>query len=67
MVTCSECIWARELDKRIRLSLGQENKEILNTLERRGFSVEEFCYCERLGFIESVIMRRDCEEFEEEE
>jgi len=67
MVPCSECIWARELDKETRLSLGQENKEILNTLERRGFNLDEFCYCERIGFIESVIMKRDCEEFEAEE
>jgi len=67
MVTCNNCAWARELDKETRLSLGQENKEILNTLERRGFSLVEFCYCERLGFIESVIMKRDCEEFEAEE
>ena len=67
MVTCGNCTWARALDKETRLSLGQENKEILNTLERRGFSLEEFCYCERLGFIESVIMRRECEEFETKE
>jgi hypothetical protein len=66
MVTCRDCIWAREIDKELRLSLGQENKEILNTLERRGISLDEFCYCERLGYIESVIMRRVCSEYETE-
>jgi len=64
MVTCRDCIWARAIDKELRLSLEQENKEILNTLERRGFSLDEFCYCERLGYIESVIMRRVCDEYE---
>jgi len=44
--------------------LSQENKEIINPLERRGFNLSEFCYCERLGFIESMIMRRVCEEYE---
>ena len=66
MVTCRDCVWARKIDKELRLSLGQENKEILNTLERRGFSLDEFCYCERLGYIESVIMRRECDEYETE-
>ena len=66
MVTCRDCVWARKIDKELRLTLGQENKEILNTLERRGFSLDEFCYCERLGYIESVIMRRECDEYETE-
>ena len=66
MVTCRDCVWARKIDKELRLTLGQENKEILNTLERRGFSLDEFCYCERLGYIESVIMRRKCDEYETE-
>ncbi len=64
MVSCSGCIWARVIDKEVRFSLGQENKEIVNTLERRGFSLDEFCYCERLGYIESVIMMRQCDEYQ---
>ena len=24
---------------------------------------DEFCYCEKLGYIESVIMRRECDEW----
>jgi hypothetical protein len=64
MVTCRNCVWARELDREVRFGLGQENKEIVNTLERRWFSLDEFCYCERLGFIESNIMRRECDEFQ---
>jgi hypothetical protein len=66
MIHCSDCLWARKLDNEIRFNLSQENKEIVNTLERRGFSLDEFCYCERLGYIESVIMRRECEEYEAE-
>ena len=66
MVYCSGCVWARKIDKEIRFNLSQENKEIVNTLERRGFSLDEFCYCERLGYIESVIMRRVCDKYETE-
>ena len=64
MVYCRNCNWAREITKEIRRNLSQENKEIVNTLERRGFDLSEFCYCERLGFIESMIMRRICETYE---
>ena len=64
MVYCSGCVWGRKLDKDIRLNLSQENKEMVNILEGRGFSLDEFCYCERLGYIESVIMRRRCEDYE---
>jgi hypothetical protein len=66
MVTCIDCVWAKKIDENIRLALSQENKEILNILERRGFDIDEFCYCERLGYIESVIMKRICEEYEPE-
>ena len=64
MIQCSDCLWARKIENEIRFNLSQENKEIVNTLERRGFSLDEFCYCERLGYIESVIMRRICDEYE---
>jgi len=63
MVSCADCVHAVEITREVRLRLGQENKEILNALERRGFSLDEFCYCEKLGYIESVIMRRECEEW----
>jgi hypothetical protein len=63
MVTCADCVHAVEITKQVRMRLGQENKEIVNSLERRGFSLDEFCYCEKLGFIESVIMRRECAEW----
>ena len=66
MVYCSGCVWARKIDKEIRFNLSQENKEIVNTLEGRGFSLDEFCYCEGLGYIESVIMRRVCDKYETE-
>ena len=64
MVFCRDCAWARKIDNEIRYNLSQENKEILNILDGRRFSLDEFCYCECLGFIESVIMRRNCEEYE---
>ena len=64
MVRCSSCSWARKIADEVRLSLSQENKEIVNVLERRGFSLDEFCYCERLGYVESVLMKRICEEYE---
>ncbi len=63
MVSCADCIHAVKITRKVRLRLGQENKEILNALERRDFSLDEFCYCEKLGYIESVIMRRECEEW----
>ncbi|MCB2172272.1 hypothetical protein KQH65_06015 [archaeon] len=63
MVTCRTCVWGIDLTKETRLRLSQENKEIVNTLERRRLNLDDFCYCEQLGFIESRIMRRDCEEY----
>jgi hypothetical protein len=63
VVTCADCVHAAEITGEVRLRLGQENKEIVNALERRGFTLDEFCYCKKLGYIESVIMRRECEEW----
>ncbi|MBN2335116.1 hypothetical protein JXL21_06110 [Candidatus Bathyarchaeota archaeon] len=51
------------MSREVRLGFGQENREIVNVLERRGFSLDEFCYCERLGFVESVVMQRVCDEW----
>lgn len=66
-VTCRDCRWRRRLDGRTRLRLSQENKEILNVLLRQGYDIGEFVYCERLGYIESVIARKECEEWEFDE
>lgn len=66
-VACRDCRWRRRLDSGTRLRLSQENKEILNKLLRQGYDVEEFVYCERLGYIESVIARKECEEWEFDE
>lgn len=63
MVTCADCVHAMDIKGKVRLRLGQENKEIVNALERQGLTLDEFCYCEKLGFIESVIMRRECDEW----
>ncbi|MCW4050793.1 MAG: hypothetical protein NWE89_13765 [Candidatus Bathyarchaeota archaeon] len=64
MVRCGDCAWGREITVEVRLGLGQENKEILNVLEAQRYRLSEFCYCERLGFIESRVMVRDCEDWE---
>lgn len=66
MVTCRRCVWGKDLTKENRLRLSQENKEIVNTLERRRMSLNDFCYCEKLGYIESRIMKRYCEEYLED-
>jgi precorrin-6B methylase 1 len=44
-----------------------EKKEILNKLLRQGYDIGELVYCERLGYIESVIARKECEEWEFDE
>ena len=64
MDRCETCRWASEISGDLRLQLSQENKEILNLLERERYSLEEFCYCSKLGFIESLIMERFCEDYE---
>jgi hypothetical protein len=61
MVTCDTCFWGRQLSREIRFSMGQENKEIVNILERGRICLDDFCFCEKLGFIESRIMKRDCD------
>jgi hypothetical protein len=63
MVSCGSCIHAKALAGNIRRELGQENKEIVNALERMGFDLGEFCYCDRLGFVESVILVRECSDW----
>ncbi|MFP3951044.1 MAG: hypothetical protein ACLFVP_02735 [Candidatus Bathyarchaeia archaeon] len=44
--------------------MSQENKEVLNLLERSGMDLNDFCYCSRRGFIESKIARKECPHFE---
>ena len=34
VVTCADCVHAVEITGEVRLRLGQENKEIVNALER---------------------------------
>jgi hypothetical protein len=45
--------------------MGQENKEILNLLERNGFDLDDFCYCLKKGFIESKLAWKECEIFQD--
>ncbi len=66
MVRCSDCLNAKGISVKVRWNLSQENKEILNSLIRRGLCVDEFCYCAKLGFIESVIMERECDKWQVE-
>lgn len=63
MVSCGGCVWAGDIDNEVRLALSQENKEIVNILVRRGLGLDEFCYCKKLGYIESVIMKRECSDY----
>jgi hypothetical protein len=49
------------INRDLRLRLSQENKEIINILLKQGYSLEDFRYCKVLGFIESAIMKRECE------
>jgi hypothetical protein len=65
MDRCGGCRWAFEISDDLRMQLSQENKEILNLLESHRYSLEEFCYCSKLGFIESVIMERICDDWEQ--
>lgn len=65
MVRCGGCRWGKPIDAETRLRLSQENKEILNVLLRRGFGIDEFVYCSRLGFIESVFAEKECGEWEQ--
>ena len=60
MVQCIDCKWAKKINNTIRLTLSQENKEIVNILERRRILLDDFCFCEKLGFIESKIVKREC-------
>jgi hypothetical protein len=60
MARCSNCQFAKIITDGIRFNLSQENKEILNILLDRHYSLDEFRYCEKNGFVESAIMVRDC-------
>jgi len=44
--------------------MSQENREIVNVLERVGLDLGEFRYCVRLGFVESALMVRECGDWE---
>ena len=63
-VLCRECRWSRQLDPETRLSLGQENKEILNKLLRSRYKLDEFLYCTKSGYLESAIAKKECKDWE---
>jgi hypothetical protein len=67
MVQCINCKWALKITPKLRWDLSQENKEILNILEDRGYDLDEFRYCMRLGYIESKIIERSCLEWKHSE
>ena len=64
MVSCKECKWARVIDPETRISLSQENKEILNALLRSRYRLNEFLYCSKQGWLESAIAKKECEDWE---
>ena len=45
--------------------MSQENREIVNVLERMRMDLGEFRYCVRLGFVESALMVRECGDWEQ--
>jgi hypothetical protein len=47
----------------VRLNLAQENKEVLNMLEKSGYDLNHFGYCKVSGFIESLISHKTCEKW----
>jgi hypothetical protein len=53
-----------EITRDVRWGMSQENREIVNVLERVGLDLGEFRYCVRLGFVESVVLVRECGEWE---
>ncbi len=63
-VLCRECKYAKEIDPETRLTLGQENKEILNALLRSRYRLSEFLYCTKQGWLESAIAKKECEDWE---
>jgi len=63
-VFCRKCKWAKEIDPETRLALGQENKEILNALLRLRYKKTEFLYCTKQGWLESAIVKKECDNWE---
>ena len=52
------------IDPETRLALSQENKEILNSLLRSHYRLNEFLYCSKQGWLESTIARKECGDWE---
>jgi hypothetical protein len=63
-VSCKECKWAKKIDPKTRLALSQENKEILNSLLRSRYGIDEFLYCAKQGWLESAIAKKECDDFD---
>ncbi len=59
-VYCKECKYAKNIDDEIRFNLSQENKEILNSLSRSRYKIDEFLYCTKTGFLVSKIGKTEC-------
>ena len=64
-VTCGCCVHGVEITREVRWGMSQENREIVNVLERMGLALGEFRYCVRLGFVESGLMVRACGDWEQ--
>jgi hypothetical protein len=64
-VTCGDCVHGVEITWDVRWGMSQENREIVNVLERMGLDLGEFRYCVRLGFVESALMVRACDEWDQ--
>ena len=66
-VHCKNCRYARVIASEVRLHLSQENKEILNKLLASRYKLDEFLYCEKLGYLESAIALKECKDWENSE
>lgn len=63
-VTCRRCRWGADISPEVRFKLGQENKQLLNLLLRCRYKIGDFRYCEKQGFLESAIARKECDDWE---
>ena len=58
---CNSCGYARDISNpRNRWDLPQSAKEIYNQLMKAGYDAKDFCYCEYMAEIRSLVAELDC-------
>ena len=64
---CVDCYYSRDVtNSRNRWMLPQECKEVANILLKMGFSLEDFCFCLRLGELRSLVVEMMCDYYIED-